>query len=102
MPFSDKAFKGLVSHTHKEIASAKYKIGNTYYEATINSIEEKKSELILHLQFNPPLTSDVTVTEIALYDTSGDVFYKKAENIKFSPLNEGVIVRITINFMEVS
>lgn len=102
MPFSEKAFKGLVSHTHKEIVSAKYKIGNTYYDATINSIEEKNSQLIIFLQFNPSLTSEVTVSEIALYDTSGDVFYKKAENIKFSPLNEGILVRIKINFMEVS
>ena len=44
MPFSTKAFKGLVSHTHREIVSAKYKIQNTYHEATINSIEEKESE----------------------------------------------------------
>lgn len=44
MPFSTKAFKGLVSHAHREIVSAKYKIQNTYYEATINSIEEKESE----------------------------------------------------------
>lgn len=102
MPFSEKAFKGLVSHTHKEIVSAKYKIGNTYYDATINSIEENNSQLIIFLQFNPSLTSEVTVSEIALYDTSGDVFYKKAENIKFIPLNEGILVRIKINFMEVS
>ena len=102
MPFSTKAFKGLVSHAHREIVSAKYKIQNTYYEATINSIEEKESELVLHLQLNPSISQEVTVSEIALYDTSGDLFYKKAENIKFYPLNEGIIVKITINFMEVS
>lgn len=102
MPFSTKAFKGLVSHAHREIVSAKYKIQNTYYEATINSIEEKESELVMHLQLNPSISQEVTVSEIALYDTSGDLFYKKAENIKFNPLNEGIIVKITINFMEVS
>lgn len=102
MPFSKKAFKGLVSHTHKEIVSAKYKIGSSYYDAIINSIEEKEAELILHIQFNPSITSEVTVSEIALYDTAGELFYSKKENIKFNPLNEGVIVRITINFLEVS
>ena len=102
MPFSKKAFKGLVSHTHKEIVSAKYKIGAKYYDATVNSIEEQDSELILHLQFNPSITTEVTVSEIALYDTSGELFYSKAENIKFNPVNEGIIVKITVNFMEVS
>lgn len=102
MPFSKKAYKGLVSHTHKEIASAKYKIGGKYYEATISSIEEKDNLLEFYLQFNPSIESEVTITEIALYDTSGEVFYSKAENIKFSPLNEGVMVKLTINFMEVS
>ena len=67
MPFSTKAFKGLVSHAHREIVSAKYKIQNTYYEATINSIEEKESELVLHLQLNPSISQEVTVSEIALY-----------------------------------
>ena len=73
--------RGLVSHTHKEIVSAKYKIGSTYHDAIINSIEEKDAELVMHLQFNPVVTGEVTVSEIALYDTSGELFYKKAENI---------------------
>lgn len=102
MPFSAKAFKGLVAHTHREIVSAKYKIGSTYYDATINSIEESASSLIIYLQFNPTIKNEVTVSEVALYDTSGELFYKKAENIKFTPLNEGIVNRITINFMEVS
>lgn len=102
MPFSAKAFKGLVTHTHKEIVSAKYKIGSTYYDATINSIEESGSSLIIYLQFNPTFQNEVTISEVALYDTSGELFYKKAENIKFTPLNEGIVNKITINFMEVS
>lgn len=102
MPFSKKAFKGLVAHTHKEIVSAKYKIGTTYYDATINSIEETDSALIIYLQFNPTLTGEATISEVVLYDTSGEVFYKKTESIKFTPLNEGVVNKITINFMEVS
>lgn len=53
MPFSKKAFKGLVSHARREISTAKYKIGTTNYLATINSIEEKDSELVIYLQFNP-------------------------------------------------
>lgn len=102
MPFSKKAFKGLVSHTHREIVSAKYKIGNTFYDATINSIEESDSSLVFYLQFNPNVANEVTVSEISLYDTSGELFYSKAENIKFNPLNEGIIVRLTIDFKEVS
>lgn len=102
MPFSKKAFKGLVSHVHREIVTAKYKIGNTNYLATINSIEEKDSELVIYLQFNLDVKNEVTISEVSLYDTSGELFYSKAENIKFNPLNEGVICKVTINFKEVS
>ena len=58
--------------------------------------------LLKHSDTQQANNQEVTVSEIALYDTSGDLFYKKAENIKFNPLNEGIIVKITINFMEVS
>ena len=103
MPFSKKAFKGLVTYTHREISSAKYKIGNTYHDAIINSIEEEDSKLVLRLLLNPiNVTSEVTVSEVVLYDTAGEVFYNKAESIKFNPTNEGIIIRITINFMEVN
>lgn len=94
MPFSKKAFKGLVSHARREISTAKYKIGTTNYLATINSIEEKDSELVIYLQFNPDVKNEVTISE--------ELFYNQAENIKFNPLNEGVICKVTINFKEVS
>ncbi|RGG95751.1 hypothetical protein DWW67_06040 [Coprobacillus sp. AF16-47] len=102
MPFSKKAFKGLVSHARREISTAKYKIGTTNYLATINSIEEKDSELVIYLQFNPDVKNEVTISEVSLYDTSEELFYNQAENIKFNPLNEGVICKVTINFKEVS
>lgn len=102
MPFTAKAYKGLVTHVHKQISSVKYKIGSTYYEATINDIDENEQSLVIWLQINPEVTNEVTVSEIAIYDTSNEVFYQKTENIKFNPLNEGILTKLEINFKEVS
>lgn len=102
MPFTAKAYKGLVAHVHKEINTVKYKIGSAYYEATVNNIEEQENSLVIWLQMNPEVASEVTVSEIAIYDTSNEVFYKKTENIKFNPLNEGILTKLEISFKEVS
>ena len=48
------------------------------------------------------MKNEVTISEVSLYDTSEELFYNQAENIKFNPLNEGVICKVTINFKEVS
>lgn len=102
MPFTTKAYKGLVTHVHKQISAVRYKIGSTYHIATVNDIEEKENSLVIWLQMNPEVTSEVTVSEIAIYDTSNEIFYKKTENIKFNPLNEGILTKLEISFKEVS
>ena len=79
----------------------KYKIGSTYYRAeitdiTINGDGKVKIETVL----NPPVSGEVKVTEVQVYNTSGELWWSKAENITKKAKKEGIYYRVTINILE--
>lgn len=95
------ALTGFRNHVKTTVAYIKYKIGSIYYRAeitdiTINGDGKVKIETVL----NPPVSGEVKVTEVQVYNTSGELWWSKAENITKKAKKEGIYYRVTINILE--
>lgn len=100
---SEKARKGYADYTKREIAFARYKIGNTYYENRVDRFEFPEDEpgrLDVWLVLNPPVGQEVVITEIQLFDTGGQLFLTQTESLKVDAVQEGVLYKITFRFKE--
>jgi|GEM_PF-421538 len=102
---TESALQSYLKHTKRTIASAKYKIGSTYYEAEIDRIvmlENAPSTMEVYLVISPPVNTEVEISEVCLYDTSGNLFLKNVEKegkrLKINPLQEGGIYVLTFEF----
>ena len=98
---TDTAMRGYKEYTRAEIAYAKYKVGNTYHQATIQSKEYlADGRLAVKVLIEPPESGSVKITEIQLYDTNNNLWLKKAENIIREDVTAGVLYRFTFDFSE--
>ena len=98
---TDTAMRGYKEYTRAEIAYAKYKVGNTYHPATIQSKEYlADGRLAVKVLIEPPESGSVKITEIQLYDTNNNLWLKKAENIIREDVTAGVLYRFTFDFSE--
>ncbi|MFL2132997.1 hypothetical protein [Desemzia sp. FAM 23990] len=96
---TDVALKNYCEYTKRIVSSAQYKIGSTYYEAGIDRIEQTENDTIsVFLVINPPFSDDVTVKEVRLFDTGGDVWFKQEENISVKAYQEGVLYKFSFKF----
>lgn len=102
MPLTTKAKRGIVRHMKNEIAGVKYKVGVMWHDAVVDSVTESDTALELRVSWTLQAEQEITISEIQLYDTSGDVFYSQTGNIKYDPLNEGVLSVITLEVTEVT
>ena len=98
---TDTAMSGYKEYTKAAIAHAKYKVGNTYHQATIQSKEYlADGRLAVKVLIEPPESGSVKITEIQLYDTNNNLWLKKAENIIREDVTAGVLYRFTFDFSE--
>lgn len=98
---TDAAISGYKEYTRADIAKAKYKVGSTYHDATIQSKEYlSDGRLAVKILIEPPESGTVTVSEIQLYDTTGNLWLKKAESIIRESVAEGIMYRFTFDFTE--
>lgn len=99
---SNDALQGYNKYTKNEIDHARYKIGNSYFETTIERIEYlEENQLSVWIVFNPTDTKEVTVTEVQLINTGGKVFLAQDENLVIDAVQEGAIYNIIFSFKEV-
>lgn len=99
---SNEALQGYSKYTKNEIDHARYKIGNSYFEAVIDRIEYLEgNQLSVWMVFNPPNGEKVTITEVQLIDTGGKVFLTQAEKLVIDAAQEGAIYNIIFSFKEV-
>ncbi|MCI3027677.1 hypothetical protein LMF32_00815 [Desemzia sp. C1] len=97
---TDAALKSYCEYTKRIISSAKYKVGATYYDAGIDRIEQTAGDTIsIFLVINPPFSGDVTVSEVRLYDTGGEIWFRQAENISVKAYQEGVLYKFSFKFI---
>lgn len=99
---TNKALEGYKEYTERTVAYVKYKIGNTYYTANIHRKERlSDGRIAMYCQITPQASSDVTISEVQLYDTNNDLFLSKSENLVIRQAQEGVLYRFTFDFKEV-
>jgi hypothetical protein len=94
------AINGFKAHIDRTIAYAKYKIGSTYYQAVIHKKEVLPDGRVA-VYFTINTTGAATITEVQLYDTSGQLWASKAESISVSSAQQGVLYRFTFAIQEV-
>lgn len=98
---TDTAMRGYKEYTRAEIAYAKYKVGNIYHQASIQSKEYlADGRLAVKVLIEPPESGSVKISEIQLYDTNNNLWLKKAENIIREDVTAGVLYRFTFDFSE--
>lgn len=96
------AMEGFKSFIEKNIAYARYKIGGTYYNAVIHRKERlPDGKVAVYFSIIPQAGSDVTITEVQLFDTNNALWASKAENIEVKSVQEGVLYRFAFDFKEV-
>lgn len=97
-----KAIEGYKVYTDRSIAYAQYKIGGTYTRVAISRRERlKDGRVAVYFPIDAQSGSDVTVTEVQLFDTNNDLWASKRENIVIRGVQEGVLYRFTFDFEEV-
>lgn len=93
------ALKNYRDYTKRIISKATYKIGGTYYDAVIDRIEEISDDTIsVFLVINPPFSSDVTVSEVRIFDTGNELWFTQTENISVKAYQEGVLYKFSFKF----
>ena len=98
---TESAIRGFKEHTRVDIEKARYKVGGTYYDAVIQSKEYMSDgRLAVKILVEPPGNNTVTVSEIQIYDTAGNLWLKKAENIVRESVSTGILYRFTFDFKE--
>ena len=94
------AINSFKTHIDRTIAYAKYKIGDTYYQVPIHK-RETLSDGRVAVYFTINTTGAGTITEVQLYDTSGQLWASKSENVVVASVQNGVLYRFTFSIQEV-
>lgn len=98
---TENALKGFRDYAKRTISYARYKIGNSYFNAKITDITtDVEGKLKVDFTIDPTAHGDITVTEVQLYNTSGELWWNKSENITRKSNQEGIFYRVTINIHE--
>lgn len=94
-----KALTDYRDYTKHILSKATYKVGSIYYDAVIDRIEATATDtLSVFLIINPPFSTDVTVSDVRLYDTGGDIWFSQSENISVKAYQEGVLYKFSFKF----
>jgi len=96
------ALNDLKQYIQKKVAYAKYKVGSTFYQAPIQKTEIlTDGRVAIYVLIDHSVPGDITISQLQLYDTGGNVWLDKPESIFRRDLQEGVLIRITFNIQEV-
>ena len=83
------------------IAYAKYKAGDEYSQAAIQSAElMEDGRIAITLLIDYVETEDMTVTEVQLYDQYGNILVSKDADIALNTAAEGILYRFTFTITE--
>ena len=95
------ALQGYKEYTERVIAYARYKVGSTYYttgKPTINI--QSDGTLTADIIIDHSVGTSITVTEIQLWDTKGQLWAKKTEAITRGSVQEGILYRFRFTITE--
>ena len=95
------AIEGYKNDTNLKIARARYRIGGTYYNATIHRRERlNDGRVAVYFPITPAVSGNVIVSEVQLFDTNNDLWATKTENLVIHSVQEGYLYRFTFDFKE--
>lgn len=99
---TDAALEGFKQHTERTIDRAQYTIDGVTRSAIIHRRERlADGRVAVYFSITPGVGSNVTIQEVKLYNTRGELWAAKSESIKIHGLQEGVLYRFTFEFREV-
>ena len=99
---TEKAMEGFKTFIERNIAYARYRIGGTYHKVAIHRKERlADGKVAVYFSIIPQSSSDVTITEVQLFDTNNDLWASKTENIVIKSVQEGVLYRFAFDIKEV-
>lgn len=91
---TNTALTSLRNHMIKSIAYARYKVGDSYHRAAIETAEiQADGRIAVTFVIDHSVAGDITVTQVQLCDYKGNVWAQKAENITRRDVQEGVLYR---------
>lgn len=79
---------------------AKYKIGTTYYDATINSKTVSGENVVIIVGCPNIATGTQTITEVVLYDNNNDIMATKTDSVTKTG-TQGVLFKFDLPIKEV-
>ncbi|MBQ6091367.1 MAG: hypothetical protein IJL07_08905 [Lachnospiraceae bacterium] len=96
---TNEAITGYREYTKRTLAYARYKIGSTYHKVSIDSVNVTSTGIVeVNFMIEPSVNG--TVTEVQLFDTSGDLWFRKAESLDVSSVAEGFFYTVQIEITE--
>jgi len=98
-PQAIEDFKGFLDNN---IAYAKVTVNEEVKKIPIHRRERlKDGRVAVYFPIDALGQTDVTISEVQLFDTNNDLWAAKAENILVRGVQEGVLYRFTFDFKEV-
>lgn len=94
------ALEGYKEYTKRTIDHGRYKVGASYYETPVEVDILPDGRIVADVLVDHTIPGDITVTEFQLYDTRGQLFCRKAENILRRDSQEGILYRFAFTITE--
>ncbi len=96
-----EALTGFKNYVLRTVAYAKYKVGSTYYKTDITNVYINDDDNVaIEFQIDHSISGDITVTEVQIYDTAGELWLSSSENITRKDNQEAIFYRFTISISE--
>ena len=98
---TDEAINGYKEYTKKVVGFAQYKIGSKYYKTDISNVATlSDGRVAIDFIIDHTVPGDVVITEVQLYNKSGQLWLSKAEKLTRRNVQEGILYRVTFMIRE--
>lgn len=97
-----EAFNGFKEYVKRTVAYARYKVGSTYYQTNLTKVyTDSGGKVSIEFQAGNEVSGNITVTEVQLFNTSGNLWLSKTESLQRKSTQEAIWYRFTIDIQEV-
>lgn len=95
------ALTGFKEHVKRTVAYAQYKVGSTYYRTEITKVYiNSEGKVAIEFQVDHTLSGNITVTELRIYNTAGELWLSVSDNTTRKARQEGIFYRFAIDIKE--
>ena len=96
---TNAALNGYRQYTKRILSHAIYKLGDTPYRTRISSVAITNDGVVdISIPIEPVATG--VITEVQIYDTSGTVWFSKAESMDVGSVVEGFEYSVQLSIKE--